>query len=91
MEMRGQLHDPATLALGQQPRYPLNGRLGGRQGQSRPCALKTNVLRLPETETVPCSPQSSCGSDLSAGDGIIWPIVLAYCDVAHTCRLRLEI
>ena len=61
--MRVQLHDPATLAVGKQPRYPLNRRLGGRQGQSRRCALKTNVLRLPETETVLCSPQSSCDSD----------------------------
>jgi hypothetical protein len=33
MEMSGQLHVPAPLSPDKSPRYPLNRRLGGPQGQ----------------------------------------------------------
>jgi hypothetical protein len=34
MKMSGQLHDPAALLPGKQPRYPLDRRLGGPQSWS---------------------------------------------------------
>jgi hypothetical protein len=34
MEVSGQLHDPATLPQGKNPRYPLGRRLGGPQSRS---------------------------------------------------------
>jgi hypothetical protein len=35
MKVSGQLHVPATLLPGKEPRYPLDRRLGGLQNQSR--------------------------------------------------------
>jgi hypothetical protein len=37
MEVNGQLHTPATLVPGKDPRYPLNRRLGGSQCRSGRC------------------------------------------------------
>jgi hypothetical protein len=34
MEVNGQLHAPATLPPGKEPRYPLDRRLGGPQSRS---------------------------------------------------------
>jgi hypothetical protein len=34
MKVSGQLHAPAALLLRKEPQYPLDGRLGGPQGQS---------------------------------------------------------
>jgi hypothetical protein len=47
MEMSGQLHDPAALSQGNNPRYPLDRRLGGPQSLSRRGGKEKEISSLP--------------------------------------------
>jgi hypothetical protein len=55
--VRGQLHAPATLTLGKEPRYQLDRRLGGPQNLSGRCRENKNILFLPGVKAIfLCSP-----------------------------------
>ena len=44
MKVCGQLHAPAAFASGEEPKYNLNRRFDGFQGQSRPLAEQKKTL-----------------------------------------------
>jgi hypothetical protein len=50
MEVSGQLHVPATLSPGKEPRYPLDRRLGGPQSRSGRDGEEKNSQLPPEIE-----------------------------------------
>jgi hypothetical protein len=50
MQVRGELHAPVGLLLGKQPRYPLNGMLGGPQNPSGHFGRNRNLFLPPESE-----------------------------------------
>ena len=54
---------PQPLTVGKEARYALNRRLGGRQGRSGRFGRDKNVLRLPEFEAGPSSPQRGYYTD----------------------------
>jgi hypothetical protein len=49
MKVSGQFHAPAALLRGEQPRYPLDRRLGGPHSRSGRCEDEKNLLPLPES------------------------------------------
>jgi hypothetical protein len=51
MEVSGQLHAPAALPPGKQPRYTLDRKLGGPQGRSGSGGEEKNSQPLPGLET----------------------------------------
>jgi len=49
MEVSDELHDPAALPSGKEPRHPLDRKLGGRDGEKKiptPARNRTPVLQL---------------------------------------------
>lgn len=50
MELSDQIYGPAALPPGKEPRYPLNGRVGGLQRRSECFGDESNLLPLPGIE-----------------------------------------
>jgi hypothetical protein len=56
MDVSGQFHAPATLPLGENPRYPLERRLGGPRSRSGRDGKEKNSQSLPGIEIRSSSP-----------------------------------
>ena len=66
---------PQPLTVGKEARYALNRRLGGRQGRSGRFGRDKNVLRLPEFEAGPSSPQLPILSTVNYTAGVSFHVL----------------
>jgi hypothetical protein len=73
MEVSGQLHAPAALTRGEEPRYPLDRWPGGPQSRSGRCAEEKNLASA-GNRTPAVQPVDRCYTDCAISVWYNFPI-----------------